>query len=51
MAKSQKRSGREPKKPKTAVKKASQAASLFTDDSRMGKKPPRVTGPPPPKPE
>lgn len=51
MAKGQKRSGREPKKPKTAVKKTPQAASLFTDDSQMGKKPPRTANPPPPKPE
>ncbi|WP_170959075.1 hypothetical protein [Magnetospirillum sp. 15-1] len=51
MAKGQKRSGREPKKPKAAVKKAPPPVSIFTDDSRMGKKPPRVAGPPSPKPD
>jgi hypothetical protein len=51
MAKGQKRSGREPKKPKSAVKKVAEPVSLFTDDSRMGKKPARTAAPPAPKPE
>lgn len=46
MAKGQKRSGREPKKPKSAVKKVTEQPSLFTDDSKMGKKPPRAAAPP-----
>jgi hypothetical protein len=50
MAKGQKRSGREPKKPKSAVKKVPEAVSLFSDDSKMGKKPPRAA-PAAPKPE
>lgn len=51
MAKGQKRSGREPKKPKSAVKKLPEAVSVFSDDSRMGKKAPRPAGPPAAKPE
>lgn len=51
MAKGQKRSGREPKKPKSEVKKAPQSVSLFSDDSKMGKKPPRPAGSSTPKSE
>lgn len=38
MAKGQKRSGREPKKPKSAVKKVAEPASVFTEPRPMPKK-------------
>ena len=40
MAKSQKRHGREPKKPKTAVKKVAPATSIFDDIRQDAKKKP-----------
>ncbi len=45
MAKSQKRSGREPKKPKAAVKKVAPPASLFSDSRQAPKKKPPETAP------
>jgi len=43
MAKSQKRSSREAKKPKMAVKKVAAAASVFDDSRQAPKKKPAAT--------
>jgi hypothetical protein len=51
MAKGQKRSGREPKKPKSEVKKAAPAASVFSEFREPPRKKAAAPTPSAPKPE